>query len=91
MTLPVTAKLLALASDRWAEIDASYYQIDLLRLPCHRLLNMVYVWCIQRIDPEKLDEWLAELAELLPWQDPDGEAGEALESASFMEMMAKGD
>lgn len=87
----MVVKLLAIASERWAEIDAAYYQIDLIRLPCYRILNMVYSWCIERVPPDKLDEWLAELEELLPWQDVDGAAAEALESASFMDMMAKGE
>lgn len=76
-----------MASERWAEIDAAYYQTNLLRLSPSRFLNLVYAWCVERMDPEKLDEWNAELLELLPWQDSDSDAGADIESNSFMSMM----
>lgn len=59
-------------------------------MPPHRYLNMVYSWCIERIPAEKLDDWLVELADLLPWQDVDSEAAVNLESESFLAMAAKG-
>jgi hypothetical protein len=31
-------------------------------------MNLVYAWCVQRIEPEKLAEWQAMLAEPLPHQ-----------------------
>lgn len=87
---PVAVRLCTIAAERWAEIDAAYYQMTLLRERPHRFLNMVYAWAIERVDPDKLDEWLAELADLLPWQDADSEAAAELESASFFEMQGKG-
>lgn len=55
----------------------------------HRFLNMVYSWCIERIPHDKLDDWIADLHELLPWQDVDSETAVEMESDSFMAMMAK--
>lgn len=51
---------------------------------------MVYSWCIERIEHDKLDDWLAELHDLLPWQDVNSEAAVNLESESFFAMQAKG-
>lgn len=56
----------------------------------HRLLNMVYSWAIERVPSDKLDDWLQDLSDLLPWQDADSEAAANMESESFMSMMAKG-
>lgn len=51
---------------------------------------MVYAWAIERVEPDKFDEWLTELHDLLPWQDSTSEAAAEMESESFMDMMAKG-
>ena len=67
-------RLCVIASQRWAEIDAAYYQITLLRQSPHRFANLVYSWAIERVEHDKLDEWLAELIDLLPWQDTNSEA-----------------
>lgn len=84
-------KLCALLSDRFEELTAAYYHIpNLLALPCWRLISLVYAWCIERVDPDKLDEWLVELDDLLPWQDSESEAATNIESASFFAMQAKG-
>lgn len=83
-------RLCAVASERWAELDAAYYQINLMRLKPHRLANLVYAWCIERVDPEKLDDWKSDLVDLLPWQDVQGETAAQLESDSFFAMQAKG-
>jgi hypothetical protein len=39
---------------------------------------------------DKIDEWLNEMVDLLPWQDVLSEAAVNLESDSFMAMSAKG-
>lgn len=53
-------------------------------------MNLVYAWCVKRVAHDKLDEWLAELYDLLPWQeDSDTEAAAQAESDSFMAMQAK--
>lgn len=87
---PAVVRLCTLAAERWALIDAAYYQTNLLRLPPHRFLNMVYAWAVERVDPEKYDEWELELVDLLPWQDSQSAAAEELESKSFMGLMALG-
>jgi hypothetical protein len=51
---------------------------------------LVYAWAIERVDPEKLDDWEQELVDLLPWQDSQSEAAAEIESESFMSMQAKG-
>lgn len=71
-------------------IEAHYYQINLLKQSVRRFANLVYAWAIERVPRDKLDEFEAELHDLLPWQDVDSEAAVELESASFMAMQAKG-
>lgn len=51
---------------------------------------MVYSWAIERVEHDKLDDWKAELIELLPWQDSNSEAATDIESASFYAMQARG-
>ncbi len=87
---PAVVRLCALASDRWAELDAAYYQTNLLRLRPHRFTNLVYAWAIERVKSDELDDWKNELLDLLPWQDVDSEAAVNLESESFLAMQAKG-
>jgi hypothetical protein len=83
-------RLCWIASERWAELDAAYYQISLLRERPHRFANLVYAWVIERVPHDKLDEWQTELLDLLPWQDATSEAAVNLESESFLAMQAKG-
>lgn len=52
-------------------------------------LNLVYTWAIERVEHDKLDDWEAELVDLLPWQDADSLAAEELESASFFSMQQR--
>jgi hypothetical protein len=51
---------------------------------------LVYSWAIERVEHDKLDDWLSELNDLLPWQDTNSEAAAMLESESFFNMQAKG-
>jgi hypothetical protein len=89
---PAAVRLCYIAAERWAEIATSYYRPghSLLRERPHQLLNLVYSWCIERVDPDKLDEWLIELHELLEWQDADSETAINLESESFFAMQSRG-
>lgn len=84
-----TVRLCHIAADRWPELVASYYQTNLLREPLWKFSSLVYAWCIERVDPDKLDEWLTDLNDLLEWQSADSAAAEELESASFFAMQAK--
>lgn len=51
---------------------------------------MIYAWCLERIDPEHLDEWKTELVDLLPWQSVKSQAAVDLESESFFAMQNAG-
>lgn len=63
---------------------------NLLALPGWKQMSMVYSWAIQLVEPDKLSEWIADLDDLLPWQDSTSEAAADIESASFFAMQAKG-
>ena len=54
---PVALRLYTVAAVRWAEVEAAYYQIDLLTVGPRKFLNLVYAWCVQWMDPEKREEW----------------------------------
>ena len=73
-------------SERWPEIDAAYYPANILRERPHRLLNLVYTWCLERLEHDKIEEWEQDLHELLPWQDATSEAAAQMESDSFRAM-----
>ena len=91
-------RLCLILADRYPLIEAEYYQTDLLSLRPRKLLNLVYTWLIAHVNPEKLDEVIAELDDLLPWEDVGlgadlsggaGSAAERAESESFYNMMGK--
>jgi hypothetical protein len=85
---PVVLRLYAIAVERWAELDATYASIDLIRLPPHRFLNLVWTWCLEHLPADKKEEWLYQMSSPLPGQekkkpsaseiDADGEAFIAL-------------
>jgi hypothetical protein len=83
-------RLYTILADRFPQIEAHYYNIDILRVPKRKLLNMVYAWAIERVPHDKIEEWERELVDLLPWQDGTSEAAEQAESDSFFAMMNKG-
>ena len=70
---------------RWDLIDAHYHAspVPLLRMKAHRLANLTYAWAIERVAPDKLEEWERDMNDLLPWQDSDSETAEQIESESF--------
>lgn len=83
---PAAVRLCEYAVACWPQLDAAYYQTNLLKRSPHSLLNLVYSWVVERIPHDKYDEWHQELVDLLPWQSADSEAAVELESASFMAM-----
>lgn len=88
---PAAVRLCGVAADHWDTLCAQYYQINLLRIPTHRFLGHVYAYAIERVEHGKMEEWIAELNELLPWQDGESEAAVQAESDSFYAaMMAQG-
>lgn len=80
-------RLYAIAGERWPELDASYPAVDLLKLPIHQFLNYVYAWCVERLDPEKREEWEMGLADPLPGREPSPAQIER-EGEDFMNFMS---
>jgi len=37
-----------------------------MQLPVDRFLNAIYVWCLNRVEPEKVDQWINQLNMPLP-------------------------
>lgn len=81
-------RLCWIASSRWPEIVAAYYQINLLKQTPSKFIALVYTWALERVPHDKVDEWLADLDDLLPWEDVNSDAAAEIESASFMAAMA---
>lgn len=81
-------RLSYLAVTRWPEIVAAYYQINLLDQTPNKFAALVFAWALERVAPDKMDEWLAALDDLLPWEDGESDAATEIESASFMAAMA---
>lgn len=63
---PAALRLYSIAAEHWAVIDASYPAVDLIRFRPHRFLNFIYAWCLTRIPPEEVEEWIRVLNEPLP-------------------------
>jgi hypothetical protein len=86
-------RLYAIAVERWAEIDATYYQADIIGFRIDRFLNCVYAWCVERINPDKREEWEAQLNAPLPGEDTRvvvaSEADIEREGAMFMAAMSQ--
>jgi hypothetical protein len=84
----VALRLYAIAEERWAEVDAAYPSVDLLRLPIHRFLNYVYAWCLERVEAEKLEQWRWEMNQPLPGREKDvTDAQVEEEGRGFMDLM----
>ena len=84
----VALRLYYIASEHWPLIDASYPSVDLIRFPAHRFLNFVYAWAIERIPPDKIEEWMHMLNQPLSGREakPTEDELEA-DGASFMAAM----
>lgn len=87
---PVALRLYAIAAERWAEIDAAYLSVDLIRLPPHRFCNAVYAWCVQHMTPEKREEWDFMLNAPLPGHEQAAPTETVIEAEgeAFMAVMA---
>lgn len=88
--IPKTLRLYVIAAERWPEIDGHYAAVDLITFPCHRFLNLVYAWCIERIPSDKREEWEMQLTAALPGREkarPTPSVAEQ-EGADFMAAMA---
>ena len=82
-------RLYAIASERWAEIDAAYASIDLIRQPVHRFVNLTYAWCLTRIEPEKLEEWMFMLNSPFPGEKVVSDQMLEDEGAAFLALMGQ--
>ena len=49
-------RLIAVAEDNWAEVDAAYPTVDFFRLPLHRFLNFVYAWLVKNATQEQREQ-----------------------------------
>lgn len=59
-----------------------------MKLPAYRMLNYVFLWCLERIEPDRREEWKMELESPL---DPAAEPTEAeMEEDGAMFMAALG-
>jgi len=83
---PTALRLYAIAVERWAEVEAHYFSIDLLGVSPRKFLNLVYAWCVQFMDAEKREEWDVMLEAPLPGAKPT-EAQIEREGESFLAAM----
>lgn len=84
---PSALRLYAIADGHWAEIEAAYYQIDLLSVGSRKFLNLVFAWCLTRIQPEQREEWIRDLEAPLPGQVQASPAQVEQEGMDFMAAM----
>ena len=54
---PAAVRLCVIASERFSELTAAYPLNDLIRERPWKFAALVYAWCIERVNPDKLDEW----------------------------------
>lgn len=85
-----TLRLYAIATERWAEIEAHYIAVDLFGLGPRKFLNCIYAWCVERINPDYREQWEADLVAPLPGQEKKAasEAQVEQEGADFMATLA---
>ena len=73
------ARLSGTAAVNWVSIDGTYsgQGVNILRLPFHRFLNVIYAWCAERVSEDDRERWLVELETPLPDQRGHSEEAEA--------------
>lgn len=87
---PTALRLYAIAEERWAEIEAHYIAVDLLRLPHAKFLNAVYAWCVQHMAPDDREKWDILLTAPLPGTERSHRPSEVeveAEGAAFLAAM----
>ena len=88
---PTALRLYAIAAERWAEIEAHYLAVDLLRLPAAKFLNAVYAWCVVQMQPDDREKWEIMLSAPIPGTEsrvrPSEVTAEA-EGAAFLSAMS---
>jgi len=86
---PAALRLYAIAEQRWAEVEASYATVDLFHVGPRKFLNLIFAWCVQRIDPDKREEWEVDLESPLPGREKAKPSERTIEreGADFMAAM----
>ena len=85
---PAALRLYAIADERWAEIEAHYITVDLLRLPPAKFLNAVYAWCVRYMQPDDREKWEMMLTAPLPGQKAGASDNQVeAEGAAFLAAM----
>ena len=88
---PAALRLYAIAEERWAEIEAHYIQVDILRIAPAKFLNAVYAWCVRFMQGEDREKWDMMLTAPLPGTERRVQASESqveAEGASFLAAMS---
>lgn len=86
---PVALRLYLIAAQRWPEVDAAYASVDLIRFPPHRFLNCVQKWCLDRVEPDKQEEWWYQMNLPLPGREKKASPAQIEdEGEGFMSLMA---
>lgn len=82
-------RLSATAAGNWAYLDGTYsgQGVNLLALPFHRFLNVVYVWALGTLhDKDERERWLEELHSPLPGDDPQRDVDPEAEIAQLKDL-----
>lgn len=82
-------RLYAIAVDNWDVLNGSFPDLNIALLPSHKFLSVVFKWCLDRIEHDKLEGWIVALNEPLPWMMDRGPSPEQLEREGndFMNFM----
>jgi hypothetical protein len=86
-----TLRLYAIAIERFAELEGSYPSISLLNITPRKFCNLVFAWAVERIDPEKREEWIESLNYPLPGETVHRPSRDDLDedARAFMSAMRK--
>ena len=89
---PLTLRLYAIAAERWSEIDSAYATLDIIGQRPFRFCGLVYGWCVRNMDPDRREQFDADLAAPLPGQETKAHVSEMvaeIEGQAFMAAMAQ--
>lgn len=87
----VTIRLYSLVSYRWRAFDGwcIQHRIDPLELSPRRFCNLIYFWCIERVQPDKLEEFEMMLTQPLPGRERRSEQLAEEDGQMFMALMGQ--
>lgn len=86
---PRAVRLYTILEIHWSSIDGANPTLDLLSLHPQKLLNIVRWWGLERIEPDKREQWEFDLDSPLPWETDREPSPEQLEreGQDFMNFM----